>query len=178
MHASAAWLHARVALVANRYTDESSRYRTSQYNRTFIPLSVSLWKDLDPVFDGVGLEGFKSMFNAFYWPKLLAHSFVYFWFSLSLLSIYGLVLGSSGWQGVNRFLALPCIADLFLIIMIIIINSMKVGRGIAFSHICVTLICWQIYGTAYWLFIYNGIRMITFKYKCTNNCINFFFSFK
>ena len=31
------------------------RYRTSQYRRTFIPWSVSLWNDLsDPVFDGVG----------------------------------------------------------------------------------------------------------------------------
>ena len=34
--------------------------------RTFIPLSVSLWNDLsDPVFDGVGLAGFKSRANAF-----------------------------------------------------------------------------------------------------------------
>ena len=34
--------------------------------RTFIPLSVSLWNDLAyPVFDGVGLAGFKSKANAF-----------------------------------------------------------------------------------------------------------------
>ena len=34
------------------------------YN-TFIPFSVSLWKDLaNPVFDGVGLAGFKSRANA------------------------------------------------------------------------------------------------------------------
>ena len=33
----------------------------SQYSRTFIPVSVSLWNDLaNPVFDGVGLAGFKS----------------------------------------------------------------------------------------------------------------------
>ena len=39
--------------------------RTSQYHRTFVPLSVSLWNDLtDPVFDGVGLTGFKSRANA------------------------------------------------------------------------------------------------------------------
>ena len=32
----------------------------------FMPVSVSLWNDLaDPVFDGVGLAGFKSMANAF-----------------------------------------------------------------------------------------------------------------
>ena len=39
--------------------------RTSQYSRTFITLSVSLWNDLaNPVFDGVGLAGFKSRANA------------------------------------------------------------------------------------------------------------------
>ena len=33
---------------------------------TFIPLSLSLWNDLaDPVFDGVGLAGFRSRANAF-----------------------------------------------------------------------------------------------------------------
>ena len=35
--------------------------------RTFIPLSVSLWNDLaDAVFDVVGLAGFKSRANAFF----------------------------------------------------------------------------------------------------------------
>ena len=34
-------------------------------SRTFIPFSVSLWNDLaNPVFDGVGLAGFKSRANA------------------------------------------------------------------------------------------------------------------
>ena len=38
----------------------------SQYRRTFVPFSVSLWNDLsDPVFDRVGLAGFKSRANAF-----------------------------------------------------------------------------------------------------------------
>ena len=42
------------------------RCRTSQHRRTFVPLSVSLWNDLsDPVFNGVGLAGFKSRANAF-----------------------------------------------------------------------------------------------------------------
>ena len=41
-------------------------------SRTFILLSVSLWNDLaNPVFDGVGLAGFKSRANVFYWPTLL-----------------------------------------------------------------------------------------------------------
>ena len=48
------------ALVAHRYTYAPPRYRTSQYHRTFIPISVYLWKDLaETVFDGVGLAGFK-----------------------------------------------------------------------------------------------------------------------
>ena len=56
----------RGALVAYRYTYSPPSGRTSQYNRTFIPLSVSLWNDLaNPVFDGVGLAGFKSRANAF-----------------------------------------------------------------------------------------------------------------
>ena len=56
----------RGALIAHRYTYAPPRCRTSQYRRTFIPLSVSLWNDLvDPIFDGVGLAGFKSWSNAF-----------------------------------------------------------------------------------------------------------------
>ena len=51
----------RSALVVHRYTYAPPRRRTSQHSRTFIPLSVSLWNDLaNPVFDGVGLAGFKS----------------------------------------------------------------------------------------------------------------------
>ena len=53
------------ALVAHRYSYAPPRCNTSQYRRTFV-LSVSLWNDLaDPVFDGVGLAGFKSRANAF-----------------------------------------------------------------------------------------------------------------
>ena len=53
------------ALVAHRYTYAPVRCRTLQYSRTFIPFSVSLWNDLaNPVFDGVGLAGFKSRANA------------------------------------------------------------------------------------------------------------------
>ena len=56
----------RGALVAHWYTHVPLRCRTSQYRRTFIPISVSLWNDLaDPVFDGVGLAGIKSNANAF-----------------------------------------------------------------------------------------------------------------
>ena len=56
----------RGSLVAHRHSFAPPRCRTSQYRRTFVPLSVSLWNDLsDPVFDGVGLAGFKSRANAF-----------------------------------------------------------------------------------------------------------------
>ena len=56
----------RGALVTHRYTYAPPRCRTTQYSRTFIPLSVSLWNDLaNPVLDGVGLAGFKSRANAF-----------------------------------------------------------------------------------------------------------------
>ena len=56
----------RGALVAHQYTYAPSRCGTSQYRRTFIPFSVSLWNDLaNPVLDGVGLAGFKSRVNAF-----------------------------------------------------------------------------------------------------------------
>ena len=56
----------RGALVAHRHSLAPPRCRTSQYRRRFVNLSVSLWNDLsDPVFDGVGLAGFKSRANAF-----------------------------------------------------------------------------------------------------------------
>ena len=53
-------------LVAHGHSFTPPHYRTSQYRRSFMPLSVSLWNDLsDPVFDGDGLAGFKSRANAF-----------------------------------------------------------------------------------------------------------------
>ena len=56
----------RGALVDHRHSFEPPYCRTSQYRITFVPLSVSLWNDLsDPVFDGVGLAGFKSRANSF-----------------------------------------------------------------------------------------------------------------
>ena len=55
----------RGALVAHRYTYARPRCRTLQYSRTFTLFSVSLWNDLaNPVFDGVGLAGFKIRANA------------------------------------------------------------------------------------------------------------------
>ena len=54
------------ALVAHRYTYAPPRCRTLQCSMTFILLSVFLRKDLtNPVYDDVGLSGFKSRANAF-----------------------------------------------------------------------------------------------------------------
>ena len=56
----------RGALVAHRHSFAPHRCRTSQYRRSFVHLSVSLWNDLsDLVFDVVGLAGFKCRANAF-----------------------------------------------------------------------------------------------------------------
>ena len=56
----------RGAVIAHRFTYAPPRCRTWQYSRIFIAFSVSLWNDLsDPVFDRVGLAGFKSRANAF-----------------------------------------------------------------------------------------------------------------
>ena len=56
----------RGALVAHRFSCAPPRCGTSRYRRTFVLFSVSLWNDLgDPVFDGVGLAGFKSRANSF-----------------------------------------------------------------------------------------------------------------
>ena len=107
----------RGALVAHRYTYAPPRCRTLQQSRTFIPLSVSLWNDLaNHVFDGVGLAGFKSRAN----PSLLASAahiptIVFYFFSLSLLSLYRLVLWGWGLRTdrVYATLSQPCTADLF-----------------------------------------------------------------
>ena len=78
----------RGGLVTHRHSFVPPCCRTSQYRRSFVLLSVSLWNDLsDPVFDGVGLVGFKSRANAF----LLACS------ALSFLSMLYLFLPSMGW---------------------------------------------------------------------------------
>ena len=56
----------RGAVIEHQKTYAPPRCRTSQYSRTFIPFSVLLWNDLsDPVFEGVGLAGFKSRANDF-----------------------------------------------------------------------------------------------------------------
>ena len=60
------YVPAHVTRVAHRHSFAPPHCRTSQYCRRFVPLLVFLWNDLsDPVFDGVGLSGFKSRANSF-----------------------------------------------------------------------------------------------------------------
>ena len=90
------------ALVAHRYTYAPSRCRTSQYRRTFFPLTVSIWNDLaDPVFDGVALAGFTYRANCFFIGLSCSiPDTAFYYFSLSLLlsidwysgaGVYGLI---------------------------------------------------------------------------------------
>ena len=88
----------RGTLIIHRYTYAPPRCRTSQYRRTFIPLSVYLWNDLvDPVFDGVGLAFFKSRSNAFLLAQLLSpfRPSTIFHFSSFPLQVVSVGLGSS-----------------------------------------------------------------------------------
>ena len=76
------------ALVAHRHTYAPPCCRISQYRRSFVPLSASLWNDLaDPVFDGVGLAGFKSRANVFLLAEAAASLIVFYYFSLSFLPV-------------------------------------------------------------------------------------------
>ena len=91
--------------------------------RTFIPLSVSLWNDLvDPVFDGVGWRVSRAGPMPFCWPSC-SLLFCLQLFSLSLFFLYRLVVWGWGLQTdrVSISLSRPCIANLFLIIIIILI---------------------------------------------------------
>ena len=103
------------AAITHQYTYAPPCCRTSQYCRTFIPLSGSLWNDLsDPVFNGVGLVGFKSRANAFLLAKLLAYilSPAVFLFSSFILWVGVVGLGLRT-DRVLIALSQPCIANLF-----------------------------------------------------------------
>ena len=88
----------RGSVIAHRFNYAPPSFRTSQYRLTFIPLLLSLWNDLSyPVFDGVGLAGFKSRANAFLLAMLFAHflSPAVFTFSSFILWVGLVGLGSS-----------------------------------------------------------------------------------
>ena len=85
------WVRVTCALVAHRHSFVPPCCRTSQYHRSVVPLSVSLFNDLsDPVFEGVVVVGFKSRANAFLLPRS-ALSFLSLTV-LSFFSFHGLVV--------------------------------------------------------------------------------------
>ena len=89
----------RGALVAHQYSYEPLRCRTSQYHRTLLTNSASVWNDLvDGVFDGVGLAGLKSRDNASLLTRAALSLFVLPLFSLCpcLLLVGNVGLGSLG----------------------------------------------------------------------------------
>ena len=107
IHAPSSWCSTCVVCASAGYTRCSfrtsvyllcghRRSRASHYRTTFIPFFVSLLNDLaDPVFDGVELAGFKSRANVFLLALAAPSMFVFYYFSISLLSAYRLVLW--GW---------------------------------------------------------------------------------
>ena len=81
-------------VITHPYIYAPPRCRTSQYLRTFIHLSVSLWNNLgDPIFDGVGLAGFKSRANAFLLALLLTP-----FLSSTAFSCYSFILWDVLWD--------------------------------------------------------------------------------
>ena len=82
------------AVIVHRYTYAPPRCRTSQYRRTFIPLSVSLWNNMVTLYSMVwDWRISRAGLIPFYWRSCSVHvCLVLFLFSISLLSFYWLVL--------------------------------------------------------------------------------------
>ena len=100
----------RGALIAHQYTFAPPHCRTSQYRRTFIPLSVSLWNDL-VVLDWRVSKAGPMRFCRPSCPLLFCLQL----FSLSLLFLDRLVVWGWGLRTdrVSISLSQPCIANLF-----------------------------------------------------------------
>ena len=107
----------RGALVAHRYTYAPPSCRTLQYSRTFIPLSVSFWNDLDnPRIRWCGTGGFQEQGQCFFIGlSWYIPTIVFYYFSLSLISVYRVVLWSWGLRTDRVYIILsqPCTAVLF-----------------------------------------------------------------
>ena len=108
----------RGAVIARRYTYALPRCRTSQYRRTFILLSVSLWNDLgDPVTYGFQEHGQCPFIGQLLAPFL---SPAVFSFSSFVLWIGIVGLGSSDRWAVNH--SIPSLHSQPFLIIIIMIN--------------------------------------------------------
>ena len=69
--------------------------RTSQYRRTFIEFSVSLWKDLgDSVFEGVGLAVFRAGPMPLFWLICALSFFVFYCFLFLFFTIIAWYCGA------------------------------------------------------------------------------------
>ena len=118
------------AMVAHRYTYAPPRCSTSQYRRTFVSLSLSLWNDLaNPVFTSQYLSGkicltpYSMVWDwrvsragpmPFYWPSC-SLLFCLQLFSSSLHFLYRLAVWGWGLRTdrVSISLSRPCIANIF-----------------------------------------------------------------
>ena len=104
----------RGALVAHVYTYAPHRCRTSQYRMTFIPLSMSLWNDLDkPHIRWCGTGGFQDQGQCFLIglscsiPAIVFYTIFLFLFFLSIGWYCGAgVFGMIGFIALY-YLALP-----------------------------------------------------------------------
>ena len=111
-------------MVAHRYTYALPRCRTSLYRRDFYsPISVFLERSCWPRIIWCGTGGFQEQGQCFLISlSCVIPTMVFYYFSLSLLSVNWLVLWGWGLRTdkVDITLFQPCTADLFLIIMLII----------------------------------------------------------
>ena len=82
--------------VAQRYTYAPLRCRTCSTAGLLFPSECPSEMIFLTVFDGVGVAGFKSRANVFLLAYAALSLLVFYYFSLSLLSVYRLVL----WAGV------------------------------------------------------------------------------
>ena len=119
----------RGALVAHRFTYGLPRCRTSQYRRTFISFSLSLWNDLGsptPCIRWCGTIGFQEQGQCiFIGLSCSIPTIVFCYFSPSHLPVYRLVLWGWGlWTG-NVYItlsALHCPPFLIIIILLFLAN--------------------------------------------------------
>ena len=120
----------RGALVTHRYTYVPPCCRTSQYCKTFIPLSVSLWNDL--------ANPYSMMWNwwvsragpmVFYWEKLHNSYYILLYFSLSLLLVFRLVNCGAGVFGlmiiIIIYYLLPLQAKVHLVASLALIHTIS-----------------------------------------------------
>ena len=66
--------HTRAAAVAHPLEFEVSRFRTSQFARSFLPAQVRMWNDLYTVFDTGTLDGSKGAVNNWLLPRVVFSS--------------------------------------------------------------------------------------------------------